>query len=109
MSRQGYSRARTATLAVLAVSIAAVFGAPSALGDTDCADGWVCGVTEPPIPPDQAGNPTPVTTDWVPIPDVPPSVGIDLGLPQPPHRKACHARKHKHHASAAKTCKKKRR
>jgi hypothetical protein len=97
-----------AVLVLIALGAVGAVGVPSASGD-DCPEGWVCGVTAPPVPPDQAGNPQPVTIEADQNPDVPPSVGVDLGLPQPPHRKACHAKKHKHDASAAKKgCRKKR-
>jgi hypothetical protein len=99
--------ARTALLAMLAVSIAALVGAPGAVAD-DCPqeDGWVCGVTAPPVPPDQAGNPQAVTIDWTTIPGVPPSVSVPLGLPAPPHKACKHKRKH---AATAKKCKKRHR
>ena len=91
MSRNGCRKAVTATLAVLSVSVAALLGAPGALGDTSCPspspDGWVCGATEPPIPPDQAGNPLPITIEADQIPDVPPSVTVDLGLQAHPKKK----------------------
>jgi hypothetical protein len=109
--QRGTGRSARAALAVVAVSIAALFAVPGALADDGCVpeNGCVPGEVEPPLPPDQAGNPQPVTIDWVPIPDVPPSVGVDLGLALPPHRKACHAKKHKRDASAAKkSCRKKR-
>ena len=101
---------RRIAIAVGATLVAGVFAfsaAPGAAADDPCLpeNGCVPGEVEPPVPPDQAGNPQPVTIDWVPIPDVPPSVGVPLGLPAPPHQTCKHKRKH---AAASKKCKKKR-
>jgi hypothetical protein len=105
---KGHLTAKRAMLATLAVSIAALIGAPGAVAD-GCVpeDGWVCGVTDPPVPPDQAGDPKPVTIDLQQIPDVPSSVTVPLGLPAPPH-KTC-KQKRKHAAASKNKCKKKRR
>jgi hypothetical protein len=82
----------------------ALLGAPGALADEPCLpeNGCIPGEVEPPIPPDEAGNPQPVTVDWHPIPDVPPAVTFDLGLPAPKHSTCKQKRKH---AAASKKCK----
>jgi hypothetical protein len=103
---KGHLTAKRAMLIALAVSIAALIGAPGAVAD-GCVpeDGWVCGVTAPPVPPDQAGNPQPVTIDWQQIPDAPPYVTVPMPVYAAP--KACKA-KHRHNTPHAKKCKKKR-
>jgi hypothetical protein len=105
---KGHLTAKRAMLVTLAVSITALIVAPGAAADA-CVpeDGWVCGVTAPPVPPDQAGNPQPVTIEVVQNPDVPPSVGVDLGLPAPPKHATC-KRRHKAHSASPKRCRKKR-
>jgi hypothetical protein len=102
---------RRIVLALGAILIAGIFAfnaAPGAAADDPCPpEGcWVRGEVEPPISPDQAGDPHPVTIEATQIPDMPPAVTFDLGLPAPPkHTKCRHKRKH---ATASKKCKKKR-
>jgi hypothetical protein len=112
MPTNGHRKARGAAVAALAVAIAALIGAPSALADDPCLpeNGCVPPVVAPPVPPDQFGDPQPITIGAIRIPDVPPYVDI----PMPPYtgtatgHKGC---KHNHarNASATKRCKKKRR
>jgi hypothetical protein len=102
-----HHKARTATLAVVAALIAALLGAPGALADTSCPDGWVCGVVEPPVPPDQAGDPQPVTIGATQIPDVPPYVDIPFPGYQSPGPTACKA-KHRSGKPTSRHCRKKR-
>jgi hypothetical protein len=106
-----HPKTRTATLAALAVVVGVLVGAPSANADDPCLpeNGCTPGQVEPPIDPGQAGDPIPVTVEWTPIPDVPSSVVVPTGLPDPSHRKAC-AKKRAHKASATKKkCARKRR
>jgi hypothetical protein len=90
-------------LALAAICALGVFAVPSA-GADECPDGWVCGVTAPPVPPDQAGDPQSVTIEAIQIPDVPPYVVVPMPVYSGP--KACTP---KHHQRAAhKKCKTKR-
>jgi hypothetical protein len=102
-AQRSAGRSARLAMAVVAVSIVALFAAPGALAD----DGWVIGQVEPPVPPDQAGNPHPITIEADQIPDVPPSVGVQLGLPAPPKHASC-KRRHKAHSASPKRCRKKR-
>jgi hypothetical protein len=104
-------RRRLATALVIAA--AALLGVSAGLIGASAAPadgGWITGTTEPPIDPGQGGNPVPTTITYVPIPDVPSSVPIDLGLPSPPPYSPPRACKqaHKGAAAAAKKCRKKR-
>jgi len=105
VNKRVHRNAMRTGLVMLAATIAALIGAPSALADDPCLpeNGCVPGVVEPPLDPDQAGNPQTMTIDWQ-IPDVPPSVTVDIGLPSPPtpkHKTCKQKRKH----AASKKCK----
>jgi hypothetical protein len=110
MLRNGHPSAKKALLVAFAVAMAALLVSPAAFAEDPCLpeNGCVPPVVAPPVPIGQAGDPRPVTIDWVPIPDVPPYVQVPLGLPAPPKGKCA---KHKAHnrAAAAKRCKRKRR
>jgi hypothetical protein len=109
VNEKGFGRRVVLALGAMLIAGAFAFSAaPGAAADDPCLpeNGCIPGEVAPPVPPDQAGNPQAVTIEATQIPDVPPAVMIDLGLPAPPkHKKCTHKRKH---AAASKKCKKKR-
>jgi hypothetical protein len=109
MQRKSAPTTKRAVLTVFAVAIAALMVSPTAFAEDPCLpeNGCVPGVVGLPVPIDQAGDPQPVTIEWVPMADAPPYIEVPLGLPAPPKGKCA---KHKAHsrASAAKRCKRKR-
>jgi hypothetical protein len=89
-----------AALATLVVMIALV-AAPAAPAD-ECLpeNGCIPGEVAPPVPPDEAGDPQPVTISSTQIPDVPPAVTY----PAPPYSAPKKCKKKHHRATARKKC-----